>query len=191
MRAFRRDLSGRAAAALIDSYPVSQVAAQKHIDGYVCGFAADIPERVFDTGNSCQSGAARREAKLLMNLHHQVFDATGIFADKPRGHVVDDGLDREVRPDGIGFAPSVQAFVGLDFDERPRAVAVGHEEGLYRGDFHDDNAPFSGDSGLGSDSGLYLKRSPGVHSSAWQRDSMVARSIRFARLLKMAETVLA
>ena len=141
VRAFRRSLTGRAAAALVDPYTVSQVPAKKHVYGYVCGLAADIPQRVFDPGNGGQAGTPGGKAELLMGLHHQVFDAAGVLAHEPRGDIVHDGLDGEVGSDGIGFAPSAEALVGFDFDKRPGSVAVGDEKGFNRGDFHGGTSP--------------------------------------------------
>ena len=144
--ALRCGCPGRPATALVDSHTVSQVAAQKHVYGYVGCFAADVPQRVFDAGYGGQPGAARGKTELLVGLHHQVFDSAGIFTHEPRGDIVNNGFDGEVRPDGIGFAPSVEALVGFHLDERPGSVAVSNEKRLDRGDFHGVTSPYAGDS---------------------------------------------
>jgi len=129
---------GKAEMVVLDgaAHPVAGLAAQELLDRDARGFAGDVPQRVVNAGDGRQADPARWKAKLLVQFHHDIFNAARIIALKHFEDVVSNRCNREIWPRGVGFTPSVEPLVCFDFNEAAGPIAEACHKGFDSGNFH-------------------------------------------------------
>ncbi len=91
---------------------------------------------MIDSGDDSESGTTGWETELLMELHHDILNASRIVPLNHLKDVVSNRFDREIGTCGVGFTPSVESLVCFDLDETAGTVAEACHKGFNRGNLH-------------------------------------------------------